>query len=302
MSRRKYWLKLREDYFQSPKIKKLRSVAGGDRYALIYLEMQCYSIRNEGIIIYEGLEKTLAEELALILNENPTDVEFLLGYLEKYKLIECIEDDQFLLPEAAMAIGSETEVAERVRKSRAKKKQEQISQQEAKLLQCNTEVTETKQPVTNCNDNKNNIYNKNTEQEIYNNIKSQIQKFIDENSLIYVNADEFFSYYQQRGWKTNAGVKITNWQALLQNWNKRAKAVHDERQREQQKLIEKHGYFADNGKVQSEPLESPVATAETATSFADFLKQNGKESRKASQIAKDFIKSLAKEKEVKTNV
>ena len=148
--------------------------------------------------------------------------------------------------------------------------------------------------------------NTNTQNTKYNNIINinikQIQNYINENSLSYVNADEFFSYYQQRGWKTNAGVKITNWQALLQNWNKRAKAIHDERQREQQKVIEKHGYFADNGKVQSEPLESPVATAETATSFADFLKQNGKESRKASQIAKDFIKSLAKEKEVKANV
>ena len=305
MSRRKYWLKLREDYFQSPKIKKLRSVAGGDTYALIYLEMQCYSIKTNGIIAFEGIEENLAQELALILNENERDIEFLLSFLEKYKLIELVEENKFLLPEAAMAIGSETESAQRVREMRARRKQQKAlpDSENIPALHCNENVTEMKQLVTKCNDNKNNIYNKNKELEIYNNIKKQIQDYINKNSLDYVNADEFFSYYQQRDWRTNAGVKITNWQALLQNWNKRAKAAYDEQVHQQQKFAERHDYAVDTkGKVQSSPLESPVATAETATTFANFLKQNGKESRKASQIAKDFIKSLAQEKEVKNNV
>lgn len=50
MAKRRYWLKLREDYFNSPKIKKLRSVAGGDTYALIYLELQCYSIKMKALL------------------------------------------------------------------------------------------------------------------------------------------------------------------------------------------------------------------------------------------------------------
>ena len=300
MSKRYYWLKLKEDYFQSPKIKKLRSVAGGDTYALIYLEMQCYSIKNQGIITFEGLCDNLSQELALILNENERDVAFLLAYLEKYKLIECIEDNKYLLPEAANAMGSETANAQRTRKSREKKKQQQLEDNH-KVLQCNTSVTNCNNQVTNGNtdidielDNKNKDINIDIE---------KIREYINKNSLDYVNADEFFSYYQQRDWRTNAGVKITNWQALLQNWNKRAKAAYDEQVHQQQKFAERHDYAVDTkGKVQSSPLESPVATAETATTFANFLKQNGKESRKASQIAKDFIKSLAQEKEVKNNV
>lgn len=295
MSKRYYWLKLKEDYFQSPKIKKLRSVAGGDTYALIYLEMQCYSIKNQGIITFEGLCDNLSQELALILNENERDVAFLLAYLEKYKLIECIEDNKYLLPEAANAMGSETANAQRTRKSREKKKQQQLEDNH-KVLQCNTSVTNCNNQVTNGNtdidielDNKNKDINIDIE---------KIREYINKNSLDYVNADEFFSYYQQRDWRTNAGVKITNWQALIQSWNKRAKAVCDERQNKIIKSAEKHGYYlADNGTLCSEPLKTDVANAATITDFADLMKSNGKKSNIA-----NFISRLAKEKEVKNNV
>lgn len=118
MAKRRYWLKLREDYFQSPKIKKLRQVAGGDTYALIYLELQCYSIKNEGIIEFEGIEDDLAKELALILDEDAKNVEYLLAYLQQYKLMDCIEENKFALVEAISSIGSEAESTRRVREMR----------------------------------------------------------------------------------------------------------------------------------------------------------------------------------------
>ena len=33
-----YWLKLKEDFFRDKKIKKLRKIAGGDTYTIIYLK------------------------------------------------------------------------------------------------------------------------------------------------------------------------------------------------------------------------------------------------------------------------
>ena len=41
MSNKKYyWLKLKEAYFDNPKIKMLRKIAGGDTFTIIYLKMQ----------------------------------------------------------------------------------------------------------------------------------------------------------------------------------------------------------------------------------------------------------------------
>ena len=57
MSKRYYWLKLQKDFFTQPKIKKLRKIAGGDTYTIIYLKMQLLSLNNGGKLFFEGIEE-----------------------------------------------------------------------------------------------------------------------------------------------------------------------------------------------------------------------------------------------------
>lgn len=289
MAKRRYWLKLREDYFNSPKIKKLRSVAGGDTYALIYLELQCYSIKNEGIIEFEGLEDNLAKELALILDEEEMNVAYLLSYLEKYKLIDCIEENKYALVEAMGAIGSEAESTKRVREYRARQK----------ALQCNDNVTDMKHDVTKCND----IYNKNKDirnkNNIYNNIMIDINiinDYINNNNLEYVDAEEFYNYYSLRDWKTKNGEPITNLKSLLVSWNTRNKVRVEEERERQRKMNERHDYAADSNNVpKSAPLEAPEFTPEQASVFLNKLANSGKQSL----VLETIIGNLAKEKEMR---
>lgn len=131
--KRYYWLKLKEDYFNSPKIKKLRKIAGGDTYTIIYLKMQLLSIKNNGIIEFEKIEPTFQEELALKLDEDVENVSVTLAYLQTQGLIDMNENNEFLLLEASNNIGSESESAERVRQFRERENQ--------KALQCNGSVT-----------------------------------------------------------------------------------------------------------------------------------------------------------------
>ena len=37
--KRYFWLKLHKDFFKRKEIKRLRKIAGGDTYTIIYLEM-----------------------------------------------------------------------------------------------------------------------------------------------------------------------------------------------------------------------------------------------------------------------
>ena len=131
--KRYYWLKLKEDYFNSPKIKKLRKIAGGDTYTIIYLEMQLLSIQNGGIIQFENIEPTFEEELALKLDEDIDNVKVTLAYLQSQGLIDLNENNEYMLLETTKMIGSESESAERVRRFREK--------ENTKALQCNTDVT-----------------------------------------------------------------------------------------------------------------------------------------------------------------
>lgn len=47
MGKRYYWLKLPDDFFRQKPIKKLRRIAGGDTYTIIYLKMLLVSLKNE---------------------------------------------------------------------------------------------------------------------------------------------------------------------------------------------------------------------------------------------------------------
>ena len=129
--KRYYWLKLKEDFFRQPRIKKLRKVAGGDTYTLIYLKMQLLSLQNGGILVYENIEDTFEEELSLIIDEDAENIRFTMLYLIDQGLMKEIESGEYEMPEVIQNTGSESASAERVRRYRAAKK----------ALQCNASVT-----------------------------------------------------------------------------------------------------------------------------------------------------------------
>ena len=120
-SKKFYWLKLKNDFFQSKEIKKLRMIAGGDTYTIIYLKMQLLSINNGGIIIYERTEEDIAEQLAIEMDESIENVKITLSFLYQNNLVEQITDDEMLLNKVPEVIGSETSAAERMRKFRERK-------------------------------------------------------------------------------------------------------------------------------------------------------------------------------------
>lgn len=134
MAKRYYWLRLKEDFFEQKIIKKLRKIAGGDTYTIIYLKLQLLAMKNEGKLFFEYVEDDFAKELALELDENEENVSATLFFLEKNGLMEVIEKDEYFLPEVLEVTGSETASTQRSRKSRALKK-------ERELLQCNTVAT-----------------------------------------------------------------------------------------------------------------------------------------------------------------
>lgn len=141
MAKKYYWIRLKTDFFKSLAMKKLRRIAGGDTYTIIYLKLQLLSADSEGVLYYEGIENTFAEEIASLLDEDEDNVKVTLQFLESVGLLECKAEDEYLLTEVPFLIGSESDSAERVRRCREKKKALIEAQEETKALQCNEAVT-----------------------------------------------------------------------------------------------------------------------------------------------------------------
>lgn len=132
--KRFFWLKLYDDFFTSKRIKKLRSIAGGDTYTIIYLKMQLKALKTEGYLYFDGVMNDFAEELALDIDEKPDDVKVAINYLMSVGLLETNDGEQYKLPFLDRCIGSESASTQRSRECRLRKKSE-------KALQCNANAT-----------------------------------------------------------------------------------------------------------------------------------------------------------------
>lgn len=204
-----YWLKLKSDFFTSKRIKKLRKVAGGDTYTIIYLKMQLSAIKTDGILQWTGVEDNFAAELALDLDENVEDVQMTLGFLLTNGLIETIDSKNYFLPYAVENTGKEGSSAERVRAFREREK--------AKLLQCNTDVT-------SCNTEIEKEIEKDIEQEIEKPKRKrfapptveEVKAYCNE-SKYKIDAERFIAHYSSNGWMVGKN-KMKDWQAAVRNW------------------------------------------------------------------------------------
>lgn len=224
MAKKFYWLKLKNNFFTDKRIKKLRKIAGGDTYTIIYLKLQLLSLENDGILIFEGVEPTFAEEMALEIDEDVDNVKITLSFLLQNGLIEETKDNEYMLVETVKNIGSESSSAERVRKFREKK---------TKALQCNTDVTK-------CNTEKekeNKSKEIELERELDNdcaeapqtNKPSKSKKFVKpsvEEIQAYclernnnVDAERFFDYYESNGWKVGKNA-MKDWKAAVRTWER----------------------------------------------------------------------------------
>ena len=130
-NKRYYWIQLAQDFFKSKEMKLLRKIAGGDTHTIIYLKMMLISLEDGGHIYYDGLADNLAEEIALVIDENVEDIKITLIFLESKGLLTRNSDRDYFLEQVPEMVGSETTSARRVRKFR----ENQLT------LQCNNDVT-----------------------------------------------------------------------------------------------------------------------------------------------------------------
>lgn len=155
-NKRYYWIQLNQDFFKSKEMKLLRKIAGGDTHTIIYLKMMLISLEDGGCIYYDGLADNLAEEIALMIDENVEDIKITLLFLESKGLLTRKSDRDYFLEQVPEMVGSETASARRVRKFR----ENQLA------LQCNDDVTK-----------------RNGDIDIEKDIDTEIEKDVDKNPV-----------------------------------------------------------------------------------------------------------------------
>ena len=215
--KRYYWLRLHDDFFRSIRIKKLRRMAGGDTYVIIYLKMQLKAMKTDGVLTWRGYEQDFVEELAIDLDEQPEDVRVTLAYLLSCGLAETEDKVNFFLPYAVDNTGSETASTQRWRDWKNRK-----------MLESNTTPT-LSQPTANVEIEKEKDIEIEKEIKGGSGGKSKFSPPTLEDVKVYcterrnnVDAERFFNYYTSNGWRVGKNP-MKDWKAAVRTWERDGK-------------------------------------------------------------------------------
>lgn len=246
--KRYYWLKFREDFFESKRIKRLRRMAGGDTYIIIYLKMQLKALKTGGVLQYTGVEDCAADEIALDIDEEPDNVKIVLTYLLANGLCECSDNINYLLPYVLKNTGSETAGTQRWRDWKNRKTLESNEN----LLESNATPTQLQQnanvekeiekdkdieidikppfiPPIQGEESENEPQivkpkRKYTRKQFVPPTLGEIQEYIYTMNLN-VDPQAFYDYFtapdsEGRTWIDSEGKPVRNWKQKIQTWNK----------------------------------------------------------------------------------
>lgn len=209
MEKRYYWLKFKDDFFDSKRIKKLRKLAGGDTYIIIYLKMQLKALRTDGILEFTGVEENFADELALDIDESPEDVRIVLTYLLNYGLCECSDNVHYFLPYVVENTGSETAGTQRWRDWKNRK-----------ALESNTTPT-LPQHTANAdieNREREKSKSKNIGDKHHHPTLEEVKEYCSERGNK-VDPERWFDYYTSNGWRVGKNP-MRDWKAAVRTWER----------------------------------------------------------------------------------
>ena len=237
--KRYYWLQLQEGFFNQKEIKKLRKIAGGDTFTIIYLKILIRSMNDDGKLYFEGYENDFPSELALDIDEDVDNVRVTVQYLiSNGILIQCTESEYEILTAKEM-IGSETDSARRMRRMRNAQTL-QLTQNQPKTSHCDGDVTQSDANVRSCDtdiyrekerekdkkikERKRNTFIPPTVEEVSNYIKEKGYQ---------IDPQYFFDHYESIGWMVGQS-KMVSWKATVRTWESRNKQFNKEKQKQNQ--------------------------------------------------------------------
>lgn len=110
-----YYLKLKENFFDSKEIKVLESMPNGYKYSNLLLKLYLKSLEYEGMLRLNEYIPYNKEMIAAVTNSDLDTVKVALDLFQKLKLIEILEDGTIFMLEIQNFIGESSTEADRKR-------------------------------------------------------------------------------------------------------------------------------------------------------------------------------------------
>ena len=221
-----YYLRLKDNFFDSDELKILESMKDGYLYSNILLKLYLRSLKNDGKLVVNDRIPYNAEMLASVTGHQVGTIKQALSMFKELGLIEILENGAIYMLDIQNFIGKGSTEADRQRlydrRISDERKQKKLTQ--SRNLE---EILEKSTPEIEIELEREIKIEKEIDSSASTTTKrkrfekptlSEIKEYcIERNNN--VDAQHFYDYYESNGWKVGKN-SMKNWQAAVRTWEK----------------------------------------------------------------------------------
>lgn len=221
-----YYLRLKDNFFDSDELKILESMKDGYLYSNILLKLYLRSLKNDGKLVVNDRIPYNAEMLASVTGHQVGTIKQALSMFKELGLIEILENGAIYMLDIQNFIGKGSTEADRQRlydrRISDERKQKKLTQ--SRNLE---EILEKSTPEIEIELEREIKIEKEIDSSASTTTKrkrfekptlSEIKQYcIERNNN--VNAEQFYDYYESNGWKVGKN-SMKDWKAAVRTWER----------------------------------------------------------------------------------
>lgn len=218
-----YYLRLKDNFFDSDELKILESMKDGYLYSNILLKLYLRSLKNDGKLVVNERIPYSADMLASVTGHQVGTIKQALSVFKDLGLIDVLDNGAIYMLDIQNFIGKGSSEADRKREYRQRIEIERTN------VQTNLRQISDKNPPEIEIELEKDIE---IEKEIHSSVKStttkrkrfekptlsQITQYCLERNNS-VNAEQFYDYYESNGWKVGKN-SMKDWKACVRTWER----------------------------------------------------------------------------------
>lgn len=222
-----YYLRLKDNFFDSDELKILESMKDGYLYSNILLKLYLRSLKNDGKLVVNDRIPYNAEMLASVTGHQVGTIKQALSMFKELGLIEILENGAIYMLDIQNFIGKGSTEADRQRlydrrisDERKQKKLTQSRNLEEILEKSTPEIEiELEKEIKIEKEIDSSAKSTTTKRKRFEKpTLSEIEQYcIERNNN--VNAEHFYDYYESNGWKVGKN-SMKDWKAAVRTWER----------------------------------------------------------------------------------
>ena len=222
-----YYLRLKDNFFDSDELKILESMKDGYLYSNILLKLYLRSLKNDGKLVVNDRIPYNAEMLASVTGHQIGTVKQALSIFKDLGLIDVLENGAIYMLDIQNFIGKGSSEADRKREYRQRIETDrtnvqtnvqtnlrQISEKSPPEIEIELEIKKKIEKEIDSSAKSTTTKRKRFEKPTLSEIKEYC---IERNNN--VNAEQFYDYYESNGWKVGKN-SMKDWKAAVRTWER----------------------------------------------------------------------------------